>query len=796
MISRKKFAQRDRHKCEAPSRCVLRTVFAGSLFRFFQGLLGGLAAIQASAGVVAGIHQIKIFERGFHVSNTSKQAAKLRLSTLASAVLLGMGAVSAQAAELMTVDRPVTGEYIVVLKPEAASLVGEASLMGRVKRSQMATVAQQMAQSHNGKLLRTYRKATRGFVVKADDKALARLLADDRVAYVQENGIVELFDTQANAIWSLDRIDQRDLPLSTSYTYDTNAAGVHAYVIDTGIRADHTEFTGRLGAGFTAELDGRGTEDCQGHGTHVAGTVGGTRWGVAKGVTVHPVRVFGCLGETTQDKVLAGIDWVTENHVKPAVVNMSLGSGVDPTKDAAVQAMIDAGVVTVVAAGNENIDACGKSPARVPAAITVGATMSNDRRPDSANWGFTPTGAPQGSNYGACLDIFAPGDNITSASITGGTATSTSKGGTSMAAPAVAGAAALYLATHPLANQAEVAQVLIDSATPNKVTNAGAGSPNRLLYTLYAGGGNPPANVAPVANFTSTVNGLTATFTDSSTDSDGNIASRLWDFGDGTTSTSTSPSKTYTAAGTYTVKLTVTDNGGLANTKTASVTVAAQGGGALSNGVATAISGAAGSSQIWTLAVPAGATNLKFVTSGGTGDADLYVKFNGTPSSTVYDCKSEGATTAETCNIAVAQAGTYTVLIRGYTAFAGTSLTGSYSIGSAAQTYSNATDYTINDNTTVDSPIAVSGRAGNAPSNASVTVAIAHSFIGDLKVDLVAPDGTLYNIHNRTGSSTNDINKTVTLNLSSEVLNGTWKLRVNDNVAGDVGKIDSWSVTF
>nr|AGW45543.1 metalloprotease [uncultured bacterium Lac36W] len=221
-------------------------------------------------------------------------------------------------------------------------------------------------------------------------------------------------------------------------------------------------------------------------------------------------------------------------------------------------------------------------------------------------------------------------------------------------------------------------------------------------------------------------------------------------------------------------------------------------GGALTNGVAKAISGASGSSQIWTLAVPAGATGLKFVTAGGTGDADMYVKFNGTPSTTNYDCKSEGGTNAETCNIATAQAGTYSVLIKGYSAFSGATLTGSYTTGGGGgtQTYSNTTDYTISDNSTVDSPITVSGRTGNAPSNASVTVAIVHTYQGDLKVDLVAPDGSLYNIHNRTGSSTDNINKTVTLNLSTEVLNGTWKLRVNDNAGGDVGYINSWSVTF
>jgi len=316
-------------------------------------------------------------------------------------------------------------------------------------------------------------------------------------------------------------------------------------------------------------------------------------------------------------------------------------------------------------------------------------------------------------------------------------------------------------------------------------------------------GGTTPTNTPPVANFTSSVNGLAVQFTDSSTDSDGSIASRSWNFGDGTTSTATSPSKTYSAAGTYTVTLTVTDNGGATNTKSASVTVSGGSGGGtvLSNGVAlTGQSGASGSDKVYTLVVPAGATGLKFVTSGGTGDADLYVKFGSAPTTTSYTCKSEGGTTAETCNIATAQAGTYYVLLHGYTAYSGVSLTGSYTTGggSGPQTYSNGTDVAIPDNnaTGVTSSIVVSGRSGNAPSNASVTVAIVHPYIGDLKVDLIAPDGSVYNIHNRTGSSTDNINKTVTLNLSTEALNGTWKLRAVDAGAQDVGKIDSWSITF
>ena len=224
-------------------------------------------------------------------------------------------------------------------------------------------------------------------------------------------------------------------------------------------------------------------------------------------------------------------------------------------------------------------------------------------------------------------------------------------------------------------------------------------------------------------------------------------------------------------------------------------------GGALTNGVAkTSQQASVGTSVNYTLVVPAGATGLKFVTSGGTGDADMYVKFGSAPTDTVYDCRPYASGNAETCNIATAQAGTYYVRLKAYSAFAGLSLTGSYTAGGGGggttQTYSNTADYNITDNATVDSPITVSGRTGNGPSAASITVAIVHTYKGDLKVDLVAPDGTLYNIHNRTGGSTDNVSGTFTKNLTTEALNGTWKLRVNDNAAGDTGYINSWSVTF
>lgn len=223
------------------------------------------------------------------------------------------------------------------------------------------------------------------------------------------------------------------------------------------------------------------------------------------------------------------------------------------------------------------------------------------------------------------------------------------------------------------------------------------------------------------------------------------------------------------------------------------------GGGTLTRGTPlTNQSAATGSSLAYTMAVPSGATNLTFTTSGGTGDADLFVRFGSAPTDTVYDCKSEGSTNAETCTIPAPSAGTYHVRLKAYAAFSGVSIVGNYTTGGGGgtQTYSNTTDYAINDNSTVDSPITVSGRTGNAPTNASVTVAIVHTYQGDLKVDLVAPDGSLYNIHNRSGGSTDNINKTVQFNLSSEPLNGTWRLRVNDNASNDIGRIDSWSITF
>lgn len=322
----------------------------------------------------------------------------------------------------------------------------------------------------------TYRSVLQGFSATMSGEKAAKLAADPRVAYVEQNATVRLNDTQANPTWGIDRIDQRDLPLSKSYTYKTTASNVNAYIIDTGIRTSHSEFGGRASVGTDTVGGGQNGQDCNGHGTHVAGTVGGRTYGVAKAVKLIAVRVLNCQGSGTTAGVIAGIDWVTANAKKPAVANMSLGGGVNTSLDNAVKKSIASGVSYAIAAGNGNFlglpaNACNYSPARVPEAITVGATDNTDRRASF-------------SNYGTCLDLFAPGVNITSSWKDSDTATNTISG-TSMATPHTAGVAALYLATHATATPSQVRDALVNGATTGKVQDPRTGSPNKLLYSLF-----------------------------------------------------------------------------------------------------------------------------------------------------------------------------------------------------------------------------------------------------------------------------------------------------------------------
>jgi subtilisin family serine protease len=361
--------------------------------------------------------------------------------------------------------------------------------------------------TYGGSVGHVFHKALRGFEISVSEASARRLAADPAVAYVQRNGVYRITDTQPNPpSWGLDRIDQRNLPLDNSYTFPTMASNVHAYIIDTGIRFTHTTFGGRAVSGRDTVDNDNDATDCHGHGTHVAGTVGGSQYGVAKGVALVGVRVLNCQGSGTTAQVAAGIDWVTQNSIKPAVANMSLGGGIDTTLDNAVNNSINSGVTYAIAAGNSNANACNSSPARVPAAITVGATDISDNRASF-------------SNFGTCVDIFAPGVNITSSWLTDDTATNTISG-TSMATPHVAGAAALVASANPSFTPQQVRDFLVNNATNGVVVNPGTGSPNKLLFVVN--GGAPPVNdfsisVSPASGTVTAGGSTTATVSTATT---------------------------------------------------------------------------------------------------------------------------------------------------------------------------------------------------------------------------------------------------------------------------------------
>ena len=383
--------------------------------------------------------------------------------TLALAVLALVfspaGALAQSVAPLTGAGRPgaIPGQYIVVMKNAASDASKE-----RTKRT---------ARARGGRVNREYGTALKGYAAALPAAALAEVRSDPDVAYVEADAVVSATATQLGAPWGLDRIDQSSLPLSGSYSYTATGAGVTAYIIDSGFRFGHSQFAGRAVSGYDA-VDGGFADDCDGHGTHVAGTVGGSTYGVAKQVSLVAVRVLDCAGSGTNSGVIAGIDWVTGDHAsgRPAVANMSLGGTASRAVDAAVQRSIADGVTYAVSAGNDNKDACLDSPARVADALTVASTNSADARSSF-------------SNFGACVDLFAPGSSIMSSWYTSDTATNTISG-TSMAAPHVAGVAALYLQDNPAAMPAAVANAVRAGATAGKVTGPGTGSPDRLLQTI------------------------------------------------------------------------------------------------------------------------------------------------------------------------------------------------------------------------------------------------------------------------------------------------------------------------
>ena len=616
-----------------------------------------------------------------------------KLSSLTLAIVTGLSS-QAFAAQMIEVDqaKAIDNKYIVVF--DAPKIIDKTD-----KKAVAAYIAQQtkiLSNQYNVTVEREFGTALNGVLVDASKKQIHTLLSNPNVKYIEQDQIVSvtpLIDTKAdqgNAIWGLDRVDQTDLPLNSNYHYDYDGSGVTAYVIDTGVLISHNEFGNRASHGYDFIDNDNNATDCNGHGTHVAGTVGGNSYGVAKNVNVVGVRVLGCNGSGSNSGVIAGINWVKNNASGPSVANMSLGGGASQATDDAVNNAVASGISFVVAAGNDNRSACNYSPARAANAITVGSTTSSDGRSSF-------------SNYGNCLDIYAPGSSIKSAWYNSNSATNTISG-TSMASPHVAGAVALYLDQNPSLSPSQIDSLLSQRSSKNKVSDAKSGSPNELLYTL--GTVQPPPPPPPVTELNngqavsaSAANGSETMYKISVPAGSTSLAI---DLSGGTgdadlyvqvgqqptlnsyncrpykTGNTESCSFANPAAGDWYVMLHGYSQYSGASLKATFDSQGGCGSNCLDNGVPISnISGAQNQELFYTFEVPAN-VNLSVTTSGGSGDADLYVRKGTKPTTSTYDCRPFRNGNSESCSLNSGQGGTYHIMLRGYSAFSNVRLVGQY----------------------------------------------------------------------------------------------------------------------
>jgi serine protease len=632
-----------------------------------------------------------------NMENQMVQKHKIALAVLAALSTLP---IQSQAAELLLVDssKAIKDNYIVVFNTPSVLNLQDVSALADFSTQQ----ANILATNYDISVVKNFGSALNGVLINANAKQIAELQNDPKIKYIEQDQmmsispVIEANSNQGNPTWGLDRIDQRDLPLDNNYHYDFDGSGVTAYVVDTGVLTSHNEFGGRASSGYDFIDNDFDATDCNGHGTHVAGTIGGSSYGVAKNVNIVGVRVLNCSGSGSNSGVISGINWVKNNASGPSVANMSLGGGASQATDDAVNAAVAAGISFVVAAGNDNSNACNYSPARAANAVTVGSTTSSDSRSSF-------------SNYGTCLDIYAPGSSITSAWYTSNSATNTISG-TSMAAPHVAGVAAVYLNQTPTMTPAQVTSLLTTRGSGGKVSDAKTGSPNTLLFSLDEVGGcgtncPPPTDTELLDGQAISTSGAQGSANYYFIDVPANASSLAIALAGGSgdadiyvsqgvkptvnsyqcrpyrTGNNESCDFTNPAAGKWYVMVqgyAAYSNANLMADYSVGGGTSCSGSDCLVNGVPrTGLTGTSSSQTFYKVVVPANKT-LTVAMSGGNGDADLYVKAGSQPSTSSFDCRPYKNGNNETCSLTPTVETTYHVMMLGYTSYSGISLVASY----------------------------------------------------------------------------------------------------------------------